>query len=104
MTSIATHRPFVFTAMGTVVSVHSALPLAREAEDAVLEAFAVYEDRFSLYRPETEASGFARREFTLRQASPEFQAVYTEAVLWRGAPTAPSPRTAPTGLSTCPAS
>ena len=28
MTSIATHRPFVFTAMGTVVSVHSALPLA----------------------------------------------------------------------------
>ena len=53
-------------------------------EDAVLEAFAVYEDRFSLYRPETEASGFARREFTLRHASPEFQAVYTEAVLWRG--------------------
>lgn len=84
MTSIATHRPFVFTAMGTVVSVHTALPLAREAEDAVLEAFAVYEDRFSLYRPETEASGFARREFTLRQASPQFQAVYTEAVLWRG--------------------
>lgn len=74
---------FVFAAMGTVVSVQSHVPLERSTEDALLAAFAVLEDMFSLYRPDTEASRFAHREVALRDTSPEFRQVYNAAVGWR---------------------
>ena len=77
--------PFVFVAMGTVVSVTSVAPLSRSVEDAVLTAFAEYEDRFSLYRPDAEGARFARREMSLAECSTPFRDVYDQAVIWRAA-------------------
>lgn len=75
--------PFVFAAMGTIVSIHTAQPLDRPTQDAVLTVFADLEERFSLWRSDTEASRFARGELTLREMSEEFRSVYDEAVTWR---------------------
>lgn len=74
---------FVHVAMGTVVSTVTHEPLPDAARAALRDAFEDLEARFSLWRPETEGARFARRELPLRAASPEFRAVYDEAVSWR---------------------
>lgn len=81
-----------FLAMGTVVSLTAAFPNSG-AEDAVdrLEAavrvieadFAALEQRFSLYREDSEASALARGVLRLAHASAEMRACYAEAVEWR---------------------
>lgn len=78
-----TGQPFVFEAMGTMVSLTTARPLDRATEDAVLTAFVEVEERFSLYRDDTEAARFVRGELTLRTVSDEFRSAYDEAAVWR---------------------
>lgn len=75
--------PFVFAAMGTMVSVHSVRPLPRAVEDAVMGAFVVLEERFSLWRPDSEASAVARRETGVTDTSETYRLVYELAVRWR---------------------
>lgn len=82
-----------FRSMGTVVSL--TVPAATgdrspAAEAALAEAAGVVERlfleldaRFSLYRPESEASRLARGELALRGASQEFRERYAEAAEWR---------------------
>ncbi len=80
---VATVTPFVFRAMGTVVSVTAGGGVQPETQDALTAAFEELEARFSLYRPDTEASRVGRRDLPVPQASAEFRAVYDEAVDWR---------------------
>lgn len=79
------NAPFVFVAMGTVVSVRAGHPLTRAVEDSVLTAFAEHEDRFSLHLPASEGVRFARREVSLGSCSPAFRDAYEQAVIWRAA-------------------
>lgn len=78
----STH-PFVFVAMGTMVSLTSVQPLDRATQDTVISAFVDLEERFSLYRDDTEASRFARGELNLHTVSDAFRSAYDEAILWR---------------------
>lgn len=71
----------VFHAMGTAVSVTGAAALMPRVE-AVFEEL---EDRFSLYRPTTEASRLARGDVLLTRASDEMKAMYALAHDWRAA-------------------
>lgn len=75
--------PYVFEAMGTVVSVTAAGGVPDAARRDLAAAFEELEERFSTYRPGSEASAVARRELSLRRASPEFRAVYDQAIEWR---------------------
>lgn len=77
--------PFVFAAMGTVVSLTTHAPVPREVEDAVLTAFVTLEERFSTWQSDTEAARLARHEITLGQTSADFRAVYEQAIAWRAA-------------------
>jgi FAD:protein FMN transferase len=82
-----------FRCMGTVISLTvPAGPEDWEAEaDAALAAtagvverlFRELDARFSLYRPESEASRLARGELSLRRASQDFRDRYAEAAEWR---------------------
>ncbi|MCH6468806.1 FAD:protein FMN transferase [Sinomonas terrae] len=83
-----------FLAMGTVVSLSAAFParpdgaaIASRRLDAavrIIEAdFATLEDRFSLFREDSEASALARGVLRLANASAETRAVYTDAIEWR---------------------
>ncbi|MDQ4504555.1 FAD:protein FMN transferase [Sinomonas sp. ASV322] len=82
-----------FLAMGTVVSLTVAFPPGAERGEAAdrLEAasrviegdFEALEQRFSLYRDDSEASALARGVLRLAHASPEMRACYVEAVDWR---------------------
>lgn len=74
---------FVFEAMGTVVSIHSNRGLDAATRAGVQAAFEGLEQRFSLWRPDTEGARFARREVALRDTTPEFRAVYDHAIEWR---------------------
>lgn len=75
--------PFVFEAMGTVVSVTTVDGVPPATRKKLTDAFERLEDRFSLYRPGTEASAVARRELLVPHASAEYRAVYDQAVDWR---------------------
>jgi len=82
-----------FQCMGTVISL--TVPVApgerpAEGEEALTAATAAVERlfreldaRFSLYRPESEASRLARGELQLRAASQDFRDRYAEAAAWR---------------------
>ncbi len=80
-----------FRCMGTVVSLTvpagTGTPAARaalaDATGVVERLFRDLDARFSLYRPESEASRLARRDLSLREASREFQDRYAEAAEWR---------------------
>lgn len=76
--SVAAAR--VFPAMGTVVSL--AGDVTPEVTDEIRAAFEELEQRFSLYRPDSEASRIARRELPLTQASPEMREAYEVALTW----------------------
>lgn len=53
--------------MGTMVSLTSVQPLDRATQDTVISAFVDLEERFSLYRDDTEAPG--SRELNLHTVS-----------------------------------
>ncbi len=87
-----------FGCMGTVISLAMPSEAARTgacprtdrtehpieaAAGAVEQVFAVLDERFSLYRPESEASRLARGEITLREAAQEMRDQYAEATNWR---------------------
>ncbi|MBK8460777.1 MAG: FAD:protein FMN transferase [Micropruina sp.] len=67
--------------MGTVVSLSGDLP--ERATSAVENAFADLDERFSLYRPESEASAIARGDLPLTRASQEMRGAYELAQSWR---------------------
>lgn len=78
----ASDERFVFEAMGTVISI-TAAGIPAELQDAIREAFERLEERFSLYRPHTEAARVARRELLVRHTTPEYRSVYDAAIDWR---------------------
>ena len=74
----------VFEAMGTVVSL--ALPEktnATAAVDAVTRCFAEFDERYSLYRPDSELSLLARGELLLTASSDELRSTYAASLRWR---------------------
>lgn len=81
MTAIA-HRD-VFETMGTVVSLVSPDPLPQECMGEVRSTVADLDERFSLYRAESEGSAVGRWEVPLAAASELYRGIYTEAVEWR---------------------
>lgn len=85
MTPVAATRPFVFRAMGTVVSVIAADELPGDVHTQLQDVFERLEERFSLYRRDSEASRVARRELLVPHASAEYRLVYDEAIGWRSA-------------------
>lgn len=78
--------------MGTVVSIrvpdadsttderHAALGAAI---DRARQAFTELDERFSLYRPDSEASQLARGELALADSSEEMREAYAESLEWR---------------------
>lgn len=81
-----------FPTMGTVASVFApdaeSGPELRAAEaivERMQDAFEDIEQRFSLYRDDSEASRIARGELLLTHASPEMREAYGLAVEWREA-------------------
>ncbi len=80
---VSTH---VFETMGTIVSLTLAGGQHRDATDvtaAVERQFASADDRFSLYRPESELSRVARGDLLLTASSDELRSVYVAALRWR---------------------
>lgn len=86
-------RARTFRCMGTVVSLTvpagakepaaAAAAALAEAAGVVERLFLELDARFSLYRPESEASRVARGELSLRHASQEFRDCYADAAEWR---------------------
>ena len=90
-----------FASMGTVISITTPAAAARAeraepatgrngaagpldaAAAAVERVFAGLDERFSLYRPDSEASRLARGEITLREAPAELRDRYADAAGWR---------------------
>lgn len=75
--------PFVFEAMGTVISVTAAGGVPEQVRTKLKDAYERLEARFSLYRPDTEASQVARRELLVPHASDAYRHVYFAAADWR---------------------
>lgn len=73
--------------MGTVVSltlVDQLSPAAQQAATAAVEdVFAVLNERFSLYRHDSEISRIAQGSLTLPESSEQMRAAYAEALEWR---------------------
>lgn len=74
--------PLIFETMGTVVTLLTDDPLDEVTSDAVQGAFQALDERFSLYKPESEASLVGHGRVGIRTASPEYQEVYWAAVKW----------------------
>lgn len=73
----------VFDTMGTMVSLRFAGSTAPASVlDEVEEAFRVFDERFSLYRPDSEISRMARGELPLTRASAELREAYADAFDW----------------------
>ncbi len=73
-----------FSSMGTVVSVEWTSTLAPiTSEQAIESIFTELDERFSLYRPESELSRIARGELNMTDASVQLRSAYEEAVGWR---------------------
>ncbi|NQX10263.1 FAD:protein FMN transferase [Microbacteriaceae bacterium VKM Ac-2855] len=68
--------------MGTVVSLHADdnAPLA-----TIVSVFAAADERFSLYRADSEASRIARGELAMTASSSEMRDAYADAIAWRTA-------------------
>ncbi|QLQ17100.1 MAG: FAD:protein FMN transferase [Micropruina sp.] len=67
--------------MGTVASIAGPVPEA--ALDEIRAAWGQLEERFSLYRDDSEASRLARHELPLTRASAEMRDAYALAQTWR---------------------
>jgi thiamine biosynthesis lipoprotein len=74
--------PLVFDTMGTVVTLLTAVPLDPTISDAVQDAFRVLDERFSLYKPESEASLVGHGRVGIRTASAAYQEMYWAAIAW----------------------
>lgn len=73
---------FVFDTMGTTVSVATPVPLEEAAGTEVRRVFRAYDERFSLYRPESEGSALASGELAPEDGSPELREAYDLAGWW----------------------
>ena len=73
---------FVFETMGTVVTLVTFAPLDPSTRDAVEAAFRALDERFSLYKPESEASLVGHARMGLKAASAEYQEMYWAAIAW----------------------
>jgi thiamine biosynthesis lipoprotein len=73
----------VFATMGTIVSIHADARLDAGSTTAVESAFAGFDDRFSLYRPDSELSRIADGRLQLPDSSTAMRDVYEQAVEWR---------------------
>ncbi|WP_296136279.1 FAD:protein FMN transferase [uncultured Tessaracoccus sp.] len=74
-----------FRAMGTVVSMASPEALPPTLLRAVEDEFARFEARFSMHRPDSEASRVSRGELAVRDASDEYRSALQEAFDWQQA-------------------
>jgi thiamine biosynthesis lipoprotein len=73
-----------FETMGTVVSVRGVVgPLPAAALAAVEQAFHSFDQRFSLYRPDSEISAIARGDLDLTRATEVMRTAYAAALEWR---------------------
>ena len=75
----------VFESMGTVVTVISTVPMDTATADAVKGAFRELDERFSLYRHDSEASAIGRDRSLIRSASEPYRDMYWDAVAWLAA-------------------
>ena len=82
LTSARVGDRHVFTAMGTGISLAVSGDLSTDAAGAVEEVFRSLDDRFSLYKPESEATAVARRALPVEQASRDFQDAFALAESW----------------------
>lgn len=73
----------VFTTMGTTVSIHADGGIDTAVRAAVEGVFAAYDERFSLYRPESELRRIADGRLGLPEASPELLDAYVRSIEWR---------------------
>lgn len=73
--------PFAFTTMGTVVSLTGDLP--EGVRDRIKDSFAELDERFSLYRPGSEADRIAARVLPMTRASEQMRSAYDLALSWR---------------------
>lgn len=74
----------VFETMGTTASLRVEEPSLPEGVlAAIVERFAEWEARFSLYRPESEITRLSRGEISLRGTSEAFRETYALALDWR---------------------
>lgn len=71
----------VIQAMGTVASIAGDVPAV--ALDEIRSAWADLEERFSLYRHDSEASRIARHEVPMTRASAQMRETYALAQTWR---------------------
>lgn len=72
----------VFESMGTVVTVVSTVPIGASTAEAVIGAFTELDERFSLYRHDSEASAIGRDRSLIRTASEPYRDMYWDAVAW----------------------
>ena len=75
----------VFESMGTVVTAVSTVPIGTSTVDAIEEAFRDLDERFSLYRHDSEASAIGRDRSLIRSASEPYRDMYWDAVAWLAA-------------------
>jgi thiamine biosynthesis lipoprotein len=75
----------VFDTMGTTVSVATPARLAAHVQAEVRDTFDAYDARFSLYRPDSEASAVASGALDPGDASAELRAAQELAWQWSGA-------------------
>lgn len=74
----------IFSTMGTVVSAEWTPTLEPASSMSSIEGvFAEFDERFSLFRAESELSRVARGELNLTNASVQLRTVYEEALDWR---------------------
>ncbi len=74
---------FVFPAMGTMISIRTTAHLDAPLRDRIVAVVEAWEERFSLYRPESEASRVALRLLPVGSASPRFRRTFDDATRWR---------------------
>jgi thiamine biosynthesis lipoprotein ApbE len=66
----------VFESLCTVVTVISTVPMDTATADAVKGAFRELDERFSLYRHDSEASAIGRDRSLIRSASEPYRDMY----------------------------
>lgn len=85
MTVALAPTPLVFESMGTVVTVISTVAFDVATTEAVTSAFRELDERFSLYREDSEASAISRDRSLIRSASEWYRDMYWDAVAWLAA-------------------
>ena len=104
MTVALAPTQLVFESMGTVVTVISTVAFDVATTEAVTSAFRELDERFSLYREDSEASAISRDRSLIRSASESYRDMYWDAVAWLVATGGAFTRTVRTASSTSRAS